>query len=264
MRMQLWTVVLILAAGVACENESEPPSTSTEGMVNPALDSDTRSTADEPVPTEPALADLYSALHEDVSEWGYDEGEWTDDFGDGAAFGAFYFSNRWQTTQSDADRKIAEETFEYNLSVVTKASENVTWALDNLEEVFMAVQGVIEAAGVLDKPEGIEPLDAFIDEVMDPVVASLGDYADLSAGDFAADLYGPTSLTAGVAVIYSQYALRLDTDKTPQRLQRAGEILDAIHEKAWDAEGNRYLFRPENDTMFLYPNGTMLIALNRV
>jgi len=210
------------------------------------------------------LSTFYDDLHEDAASWEYDSGEWKEDFGDGAAFGAFYFANRWGSAGNEADRKIAEETFEYNLSVVTQGAGDVAWALDHLEEVFMAVQGVIEGASALGTEDQLEPLDTFIDTVMDPVVAGLGDYADLDAGDFAADLYGPTSLTAGVAVIYSQYALRLDTAKTADRLNRAMEILDAIHDKAWDGEGNRYLFRPDEEKLFLYPNGTMLIALNRV
>jgi len=211
-----------------------------------------------------SLSAFYKALHGDASSWQYESGEWKEDFGDGAAFGAFYFANRWDSDGNEADRKIAEETFTYNLSVVTQGAGDVAWALDNLEEVFMAVQGVIEGASALGYEDQLEPLDTFIDTVMDPVVAGLGDYADLDAGDFAADLYGPTSLTAGVAVIYSQYALRLNTAQTPERLNRAMEILDAIHEKAWDEEGNRYLFRPDEEKLFLYPNGTMLIALNRV
>ena len=264
MRKGYWVFIALMLGGFACDSGGTETPTSGMQPEGTTGEADTTQEEEPSAPSSPSLADFYSALHDDVSTWGYDSGEWTDDFGDGAAFGAFYFANRWKSTQEDGDRTIAEETFEYNLSVVTTASEDVTWALNNLEEVFMAVQGVIEGASALEKAEELGPLDTFIDNVMDPVVASLNDYADLNAGDFAADLYGPTSLTAGVAVIYSQYALRLDTEKTPQRLERASEILDAIHQVAWDEEGSRYLFRPEEDKLFLYPNGTMLIALNRV
>ena len=34
-----------------------------------------------------------------------------------------------------------------------------------------------------------------------------GDYMNLSLGDFASDLYGPTALTGGVAVIYLQHTI---------------------------------------------------------
>ena len=214
--------------------------------------------------TPPSLADFYTSLQDDIQTWGYEDGNWTEDFGDGAAFGAFYFSNLQTTEPSGATEDRAREIFDYNWGVVTTAAEDLTWALENLEEVFMAVQGVIEAAPTLGKTGELEALDTFIDTIMDPIVASFGDYLELDAGDFAADLYGPTSLTAGVAVIYSQYALRIPGEIGDKRLERAIAILDAIHESVWDPDLGYYLFRPGETKQFLYPNGTMLIALNRV
>ena len=243
----------LILAGAGCVSESQNAPAATEVRYSERAER-----------AQPSLAAFYQDLHQDADTWGYEEGNWTEDFGDGAAFGAFYFSNL-QTTSPDATtEKRAQEIFSYNWGVVEAAASDLNWALDNLEEVFMAVQGVIEAAPVLGKTEELGALDTFIDTIMDPIVAGLGNYVELDAGDFASDLYGPTSLTAGVAVIYSQYALRIPGEIGAKRLERAIAILDAIHEKVWDDELGFYQFRPGETKQYLYPNGTMLIALNRV
>ncbi|MEE2757997.1 MAG: hypothetical protein VYA30_15170 [Myxococcota bacterium] len=210
------------------------------------------------------LQRYYDTLIADVATWGYSGGEWTEDFGDGAAFGAMYFANVAATDGGDQALAYATETRSYNLSVVKQAGADLGWALENLEEVFMASQGLLEYAGLFEDEEAVQALDVLIDNVMDPVVIGFGNYVDASLGDFAADLYGPTSITAGLVVIYTQYALRLQTPQRTKRIERAVEILDVIHEQAWDDEGSRYVFRPGTERLFLYPNGTMLIALNRV
>lgn len=269
MRPSYLFIILLAIAGTRCdESTSSIPSEGPLGAEETTEDSANSDIPPESLlqeaPSSTGLQAFYETLHDDVETWGYENGNWTEDFGDGAAFGAFYFSNLSHASQDETELKIAQETMEYNLSVVTSAGDDVNWALEHLEEVFMACQGLIEYAGVFDDESVIPPLDKLIDEVMDPVLIGFGDYVDISIGEFAADLYGPTAITAGVAVIYSQYALYLDTALTATRLERAAEILDHIHEKAWDAQGNRYLFRPEVDTLYLYPNATMIIAMNRV
>ena len=211
-----------------------------------------------------ALQMYYETLMTDVSTWGYNNGEWTEDFGDGAAFGAMYFANVAASGGDAQHLDYATETRTYNLSVVKQAGDDLGWALENLEEVFMASQGLLEYAGLFEDDEAVQALDVLIDNVMDPVVIGFGNYVDASLGDFAADLYGPTAITAGLVVIYTQYALRLQTPQRMKRIDRAVEILDVIHEQAWDEDGSRYVFRPGVERLFLYPNGTMLIALNRV
>ncbi len=84
------------------------------------------------------LQSFYETLQADVSTWGYIDGEWTEDFGDGAAFGAMYFSNVSQTSGSPSDLTFATQTRDYNLSVVMEAGQDPAWALEHLEEVFMA------------------------------------------------------------------------------------------------------------------------------
>ena len=118
-------LLICLLFSSACDGGND------ESLVPVALDDDTRpseSNLEQEEEVEPAadsLTTFYNNLHEDAASWEYVAGEWKEDFGDGAAFGAFYFANRWDSDGNDADRKIAEETFEYNLSIVTQGAGDV-------------------------------------------------------------------------------------------------------------------------------------------
>jgi hypothetical protein len=144
--------------------------------------------------------------------------------------------------------------------VVEQAGADSMWMLANLEEVFMTTQGLIEYAGVTGDEALIPPLQTLLD-VMSGLMSTFGNYLDVSVGEFAADLYGPTSITAGYAVILLQYAALLDAPDEELRVTQAIIALDVIGEKAFDED--HYQFRPGDEKLYLYPNATMLIALNR-
>jgi uncharacterized protein YyaL (SSP411 family) len=86
-----------------------------------------------------------------------------------------------------------------------------------------------------------------------------GNYLNLDLGEFSTDLYGPTSTTGGVAVIYLQHVGSLNAERSPEWLQRAVEIAASIEEVAYD--GDHYKFSPDVDKLYLYPNATMLMVL---
>jgi len=207
------------------------------------------------------LADFYVALQTDALSFDFDDGEWLEDYGDAAAFGpAFYLHAGIETNRVDY-MAIARGASDYNLRTVWQASRDIFWYLDNIEEVFMAAMGLVEYAGVLGESWLVAPIDDLICTT-DLVVRLFGDYVNVSIGEFAADLYGPTSITAGIALIYLQYATYLDTPARKRRIDRAAAIVDAIDAQAWDID--HYRFKPGEERLFLYPNATMLSALNRL
>jgi hypothetical protein len=214
------------------------------------------------MPVSPVgLLAFYSMLEEDALLFGYAEGEWTEDYGDGAAFGPYYYSHAGQQLNREDYVQIAEESKDYNLAVVQQAGEDFTWMLSNLEEVFMSAQGLIEYTTVFQDHTNDQAIEDLLDSV-DPMVAATGDYMDVSIGDFAADLYGPTSITAGMAVAYSQYAAYNQGEFGQKMLSRSKEIADTIHEEAFHVD--HYRFRPDVEKQYLYPNATMLILLTRL
>jgi uncharacterized protein YyaL (SSP411 family) len=85
---------------------------------------------------------------------------------------------------------------------------------------------------------------------------------EVSLGDFASDLYGPTSVTGGVAVIYLQHAHYLESERSPEWVERAIEITSAIDEAAFDED--HYRFSPGVEKLYLYPNAVMMLVLSRL
>ena len=220
----------------------------------------TTETEPEPVTTD-GMADFYEQLQEDALLFGYENGQWTEDFGDAAAFGPTFYAHAGQQLSRVDYLTRAEEAATYNRSVLVQASDDMAWLSGHLEEVFMATQGAITWSGILNEPEPIAEIDALID-TMDPIVQATGDYMNLSLGDFASDLYGPTALTGGVAVIYLQHAHYLHADRSQEWLARAIEITAAIDGEA--LHNDHYRFSPDTEKLYLYPNAIMLLVLNRL
>jgi hypothetical protein len=214
------------------------------------------------IPQSPmGLLDFYMALEHDASSFGYSQGEWTEDYGDAAAFGSYYYSHAGKHENNEEYIQIALETKEYNLGVISTATDDFSWMLSHLEEVFMSAQGLIEYTTVFDDATTVPAIEALLGKV-DPLVSATGDYMNISIGDFAADLYGPTSITAGVAVAYSQYASYQKGEYGQHMLERAEEIANTIHDEAFHED--HYRFHPEVEKQYLYPNATMLILLTRL
>jgi len=204
---------------------------------------------------------FYDALQADALAFEFENGEWLEDYGDAAAFGpAFYLHAALEMNRADY-LSIAQAARGYNYLTVERAGSEIFWYLRNIEEVFMATMGLVEYAGVSGEAGLVESIDDLI-RPTDFAVRLLGDYVNISIGEFAADLYGPTAITAGIALIYLQYATYLDTPARGERISRAAAIVQAIDEQAWDT--NRYRFAPDEDQLFLYPNAIMLSALNRL
>ena len=202
---------------------------------------------------------FYEELQEDALVFGYEQGNWSEDYGDAAAFGPTYYVYSGQEMQNEEYLRIAQESADYNLSVVQKSVEENAWMIDNMEEVFMTTQGLIEYLGVIPNADSASSLDSLIGR-LDLMLQFSGDYIEVEVGEFASNLYGPTSITAGFAIIQLQYAKYIDSQSG--HLERAKEVVHTIDEIAWNE--NHYRFGRDVDTLYLYPNATMMITLNRM
>ncbi len=207
------------------------------------------------------LGDFYTALRSDAEAFGYAEGDWTEDYGDAAAFGPTYYTHVGLSEEQPDDLARADEAAQRDLDVVRQGTEDLAWLAANLEEVFMAVQGAITWAGLTDSSEAVADIDALID-VLDPIVRLAGDYMEVELGEFASNLYGPTSVTGGVAVIYLQHAHYLDAERSDEWLSRAAAITETIDTVA--REDNHYRFAPDVERLHLYPNAIMMLVLCRL
>jgi hypothetical protein len=144
---------------------------------------------------------------------------------------------------------------------VRKAVADPPYVLDNLEEVMMAALGLVEYAAQTGDQTLVPDLENFI-ETINSLTVGLGRYIDVSAGKFAIQTYGPTAITAAVALLNLQYATYLKTPLAPERVAFAREVVATIEEKARYGEG--YRVKPGEDLLELYPNTMMMLVLARL
>jgi uncharacterized protein YyaL (SSP411 family) len=86
--------------------------------------------------------------------------------------------------------------------------------------------------------------------------------ADAGVGMFALGTYGSTTITAAVALLNLQYAMYVEGDDVAYKIDRARTIVSVIDRKAFD--GERYLFEPDRDKLYLYPNAMMMLVMCRL
>lgn len=216
----------------------------------------------ESVPTLPAeLDDFYGRLQKDAQHFTRHAGQWEENNGDPPFYGtAFYV--RAGTTQGRADYlQLAALSHSYALGVVQKAARDRPYFLANLEEVMMAALGLCEYAAQTGERGAVPELEDFIDTI-DSLTLGLGKYLDIQAGKFATSTYGPTAITAAVALLNLQYATYFATPQAKERVAFARELVEAINQKAQLGEG--YRVKPGEDLLELYPNTMMMLVLTRL
>ena len=207
------------------------------------------------------LQAFYDTLREQAGAFDYVEGEYLDDYSDANFYALAFYARVGVELEDAAYLQRADEIHDYNLSVLQRANSDPGWSAEHLEEVLYAALGLIEHAAATGETDAIATVDTFID-LSNFLVGVYDNYLDVSLGEYAADTYGPTSITGGLALLNLQYAKYLDTPRTQDRIDAAVEIVQTIDEQAFD--GQRYLFRPGEDKLFLYPNSIMILVLNRL
>jgi hypothetical protein len=216
----------------------------------------------EPGPTLPSrLQDFYVRLQYDAAHFPRTGGQWELNNGDPPFYGtAFYV--RAGTTQGRADYlDLAAQSRRYALSVVEQAGRDRPYFLANLEEVMMSALGLCEYAAQTGDPSVMPALEDFIDTI-DSITLGLGKYLEIQAGKFATSTYGPTAITAAVALLNLQYATYFATPQARERVDFARELVVATKQKAQLGDG--YRVKPGEDLLELYPNTMMMLVLTRL
>jgi hypothetical protein len=233
-------LAVVLVAFVACGDEKE-----------------------ENVPVAPAPPSrhdaLRSALETDANAFAYEDGDWLEDLGDAPFYGLAWLSRR-----NDPHREAAAGRAKTLLA---------GQLLDgDLQDKVMAALGLIEHMDASGDRDGIEVLDGFVDR-LDSLTRTLGDYLEAGADrSWAIRIYGPTAVTALVALVEAQYALFIGGDRRDQRLERAIAIEKKIAERAHgdlaDAATGRtaraFAIAPGNPKLDLYANVAMMLLEARL
>lgn len=191
------------------------------------------------------------------------EGEWQAHWGDGQLFGPSFDLAYHQHMGESANLDRALTALEKNRAVVAEAAPALLSHADNLETISMSLLSLLEAGNYLTETDAYK-------EAADDLIVGLeslselsNDYLDLAAGEFAASTYGPTAMTAFVAMVHLERVDGYPDETREHHLERADTILSRVYEKVWDAEREIYLFAPGDERVMLYPNVTIMGALAR-
>lgn len=216
-----------------------------------------------PPPIPEALTDFWRTLEMDATVFTHTDGEWLEDYGDAPMYGTAYYARVGAERSDTAMLDLARAARDYDLSVVGQANADRDWFLANMEEAMMSAMGIVEYASATGDEAGLDAVETFLDTAND-LVNLFGDYlpSGMDIGSFALETYGPTSITGAVALVNLQYAVNLDTPRRDERIRRAERIVASIDRHAFD--GERYLFEPGVDRLYLYPNSIMMIVLCRL
>jgi hypothetical protein len=248
-RCAAFVIVAALASAAACTDE---PSTSVP--VRPA-----------PASRHGALAD---ALADDARAYAFADGDWEEDLGDAPFYGLAWLARRARSGAIDADGLARRDA---------ALAHSLTLLQGNLlegdvQDRVMAALGVIEYVGASGDRTVVERLDEFVDR-LDSLTRTLGDYIEVGADrSWALRTYGPTAVTALVALVDAQYALLVGGPRAQERLDRALAIEAKIREKALgdlvDVATNRqargYAFAPGQPGLYDYPNLAVLLLKARL
>ncbi len=233
-----------------------------------------QSNADEQIPAHapPSRHEaMREALTTDARGLSFDNGDWLEDLGDAPFYGLAWLSRRaadGPLPPDDAARLDA-----------SLARARVLLASDllsgDLQEKVMAALGVIEHVAAVhdggDSPD-VVAVDAFLDR-LDHLVMGLGDYlAGVEDTSWAVRTYGPTAVTALVAIVHAQYALYIDSAFKGDHLARAISLEQTITDRALadlsDAASGRtaraYATGPDRAGIDLYPNVSMILLEARL
>jgi hypothetical protein len=233
------------------------------------------SATDDDVPVAPAPPSRHAALREtltsDAHGLSFENGDWLEDLGDAPFFGLAWLSRRAEAGALPAD-DAARLDASLARARVLLASELLT---GDLQEKVMAALGTIEhvsAAHERGDSADVAAVDAFLDR-LDGLVGGLGDYlAGTEQVSWAVRTYGPTAVTALIALVHAQYALLIDNERSKDHLDRAIALEQRITDRAQgdlsDAATGRtargYAFGPGHPEIDLYPNVSMILLEARL
>lgn len=228
--------------------------------------------ADEPgpIPVRPAPpsrhADLALALRDDARGYAFREGDWLEDLGDAPFFGLAWLARIDALDETETERRDAA------LARARRLVAEANLLAADVEEPIMAALGLAEWVGRTHDAAVRAELEAFVDR-LDTLVGTFGDYLDLPPEtSFALRVYGPTAVTALVALVLAQYALLAGGPRAAAFEGRAVAIAAKVRERAFGdlvapgtgRSARAYAFAPGEVVLSDYPNVAMLLLEARL
>lgn len=223
------------------------------------------------IPVAAAPASRHVALRDelaaDAHAFSFRDGDWLEDLGDAPFFGLATLARGQAIGALDDD-----ERSRLDGSLARARSIVAEGLLDgDLQEKVMAALGLIEHVAASGDRSDVARIDDFLDR-LNGLVSALGDYLDVPDQSWAVKTYGPTAVTALVALVHAQYALYVGGSRGDERRDRAvaldKTIIDRAFAEVTDVPSARvvraYASGPDDATLDLYPNVAMLMLKARL
>ena len=205
---------------------------------------------------------FYGELQDSARAFPQVDGAWSQHYGDAPFYGtAFNVRAGLRYGRADA-LALADASAENARSILRHAAKDPSYFLEDLEQVMMSALGLIEHAAARGEKAPPVEVEQIID-VINAFAVGLGRYVDLDAGQFAIKTYGPTAITAAVALLNLQYATYFPGEIADERTIEARRIVEVIDRRA-HAPGKGYRVRPGEELLELYPNTMMMLVLCRL
>jgi hypothetical protein len=224
----------------------------------PACGSEEAEDAPAPVAPPSRHAALRDALVVDAKAFAFSDGDWEEDLGDAPFFGLGWLTHRKPLEGDELARRD---------QAVSRARAVLAGPLleGDLQDKVMAALGLIDHVAMGDRSV-IGAVDEFVDS-LDSLTKTLGDYLEAGADrSWAIRTYGPTAVTALVALLEAQYALYVGGERANERLERAKAIDAKIAERAFGDLGTvrGYAVAPGRADLEIYPNVSMMMLKTRL
>ena len=221
-------------------------------------------TEDPALPVAPPSrhAAMRDALVVDAQGYAFDGGDWLEDLGDAPFFGLAWLARRAKDGSLDADAAARRDM------AIVRTRTLLAGALleGDLQDKVMAALGLIEHVAASGDRSDLPAIDDFVDR-LDTLTRTLGDYLEAGADrSWAIRTYGPTAVTALVALVEVQYALLVGGERKNERLERAQAIDRKIHTRAFGDLGTvrGYAIAPGRIELEIYPNVSMAMLKARL
>lgn len=209
--------------------------------------------------------DLYDKLYYYLErENEFIDGRWSEHWGDAAFYGIISDALRWRMIGDAKALERAIHSRRANLSDIVEARSDPRKLLENGEGAMMAALGLIMTFDLLPHwetvPQALDVLSSF-----NCLMESIGGYINIDLPIAFADYYGRTTPTAMfflVNLMVADFLKRHDRSiMADQWVSRALKFLDAAKAVAYDYQGPRYLFNPNEKRLFCYPNPLFCLGL---
>ena len=204
--------------------------------------------------------ELYLDLQACAEKFLFEEGEWVEDFDDGAFYGPAFYARAGKTEGKQAYSEMAAEAHARNLELVDGAN----LLTGDVNMIVMAALGMVEYIGATGDTGGLEALDALVVALMD-LVDSFGFYVEpeLVPG-YAMETYGPTAINGLMVLLPLQRALIIEGGDTSAMIEFAEKVTGNIDERSYNSEYYEFYDGEQRPGLFLYPNITMIILNSRL